>query len=69
MLSRRGAIVALLSMPLGYYRAFAQSTLPTGLATLTVDLNKWKGIQVTFGGKTTFVASAEMFAALIEEPE
>jgi len=67
MLTRRNAILALLALPLGYFRAFGQSTLPTGKAVLTVDLNQWSAVRVTLNGKTTTVSAAEIFNALIKE--
>ena len=71
--TRRRAIVALCAFPLGYFRAMrvhAQGTgkerkpLPVGPAHLTIDLDQWSGIQVEHQGKTTFVSSADIFAAL-----
>ena len=64
ILNRRAAVIALLTIPLGYYRAFAQSKMPTGQATLTVDLGQWAGIKVTHKGKEIFVTAAEIYAAL-----
>lgn len=67
-MTRRGAIVAVLSAPLGYYRALttvhAQSTLPTGPATLSINLDQWAGLAVTHHGKTVFVPVADIFDAL-----
>ena len=65
-LTRRRAVMALLTMPLGYYKAFGQSKLPVGPATLTVNLDQWAGIEVGYKGKKTFVTAAEIFAALEE---
>lgn len=61
-LSRRAAVLALLALPLGDYRAFAQEPAMRGL--LTVDLGKWSGIKVVLDGKTTTITSAQIFAAL-----
>ncbi len=67
MFNRRTAIAALMTFPLGYYRAFAQAALPTGRATLTVDLAQWRGITVKLGKRETFISSEEIFAALEEK--
>lgn len=80
MLTRRRAIIALMTLPLADYRAFAQSRfaggkakvfigaskLPVGRADLTVDLGQWHGITVTLGGKSVHISSEEIFAALEE---
>lgn len=58
-MNRRAALLALLSMPLGYFRAFAQSA-----GWLTIDLSQWKGIRVKLAGKEVVVSNVEMFEAL-----
>ncbi len=65
-LTKRRAILALLAMPLGYYKAFAAQKPKAGPAVLTVDLDEWRGIEIHHGKESAFVSSAEIFAALEE---
>lgn len=58
-MTRRTAIVTVLSMPLGYFRAFAAER-----GWLTIDLAVWKGIEITLAGKTQHITAAQIFAAL-----
>ena len=58
-MTRRAAVLALLSMPLGYFRAFAQSA-----GWLTVDLGQWAGIKVKLASKEVVVTNREIFEAL-----
>jgi hypothetical protein len=60
-MTRRAAVLALLSMPLGYYKAFAASA-----GWLTVDLGQWAGIKVKLAGKEVVVTNLEIFEALKE---
>lgn len=68
--SRRAAVLALMALPLGDYRAWAQTKKlplpPAKPAHLSVDLNQWSGISVRYKGKETYVSVAEIFAALEE---
>ena len=59
-MTRRAAVLALLSMPLGYYKAFAMQV--TGW--LTIDLGQYRGIKVTLAGKTVEISNVELFEAL-----
>ncbi len=59
MSSRRAAILALLAMPLGYFKAFAAEK-----GRLTINLDQWQGIDITHQGRTLHVTAAEIFAAL-----
>jgi hypothetical protein len=58
-MNRRAALITLLMLPLGYYKAFAAEP-----GWLTVDLGQWGGIKVRLGGKEHIVTAAELFAAL-----
>jgi hypothetical protein len=57
--TRRSAILAVLALPLGYFKAFA-----TEAGWLTVDLGQWKGIKVRLAGKEIEVTNVELFNAL-----
>lgn len=61
-LSRRAAALAILSLPLGDYRALHASG-----GVLTVDLNQWREIKVVHGTRTVSVSMQEIFKALTEE--
>ena len=61
MFTRRAALLAVLAMPLGYFRAFAAQA-----GWLTVDLAQWTGIKVRLAGKEVVVTSIEVFEALTE---
>jgi hypothetical protein len=58
-MNRRAAILAVLAMPLGYFKAFAMTT-----GWLTIDLGQYQGIKVQLNNKTVSITSAEIFAAL-----
>lgn len=58
-MNRRAAVLALLSMPLGYFKAFAAEA-----GWLTVDLSQWAGIKVRLAGKEVVVTNLEIFEAL-----
>ena len=58
-MTRRAAILALLSLPLGYFRAFAAEA-----GWLTVDLGQWQGIKVRLAGKELAITNVEVFNAL-----
>lgn len=59
-MSRRVAILALLALPLGYFKAFAAEA-----GWLTVDLGQWQGIKVRLAGKEVVVTNVELFNALV----
>jgi hypothetical protein len=61
MLSRRLVITALMSAPMGYFRALSAQALP---GWLTIDLNQWAGLRVDHKGKRITLTSDEIFAAL-----
>jgi hypothetical protein len=58
-MNRRAAILAVLALPLGYFKAFAAEA-----GWLTVDLGQWKGIKVRLAGKEIEVTNVELFKAL-----
>lgn len=58
-MNRRVALLAALTLPLGYFRAFAAEA-----GWLTVDLGQWKGIKVRLDGKEVIVTNVELFNAL-----
>lgn len=56
---RRAAILAILSLPLGHWKALrAQGKV------LTVDLNQWETVSVIYAGKTVELTAREIFDAL-----
>lgn len=61
-LGRRSAVFALLSLPLGYYKAFAARA-----GWLTVDLGQWTGVEVRYKGKTQVFTAEDIWEALQEE--
>ena len=61
-MTRRMALISLLMLPFGYYKAFAAES-----GWLTIDLGDWKGIRVKFGGKEIAVTNVELFEALKEK--
>ena len=61
-LTRRGAITAILSFPLGYYQA-----LKANAGILTLDLNQWTAIRVSYRGKVVTLPAQDIFNALQEE--
>ena len=61
-MSRRAAVLAVLSLPLGSWRAFAANA-----GWLKVDLGQWAGITVTHKGKTVILRAEDIFAALQEK--
>lgn len=67
-MNRRAALLSLLSIPLVQFDAFAQvkhkALIPGGV--LTVPLDNWAGIVVTYQGKQCGVTAADIFAALSE---
>lgn len=61
-MTRRAAIIAFLSLPLGHYKALsAQSGI------LTVNLSDWRGIRVTLGKETVDIPVEDVFEALKQE--
>lgn len=58
-LARRAAIIAIFSLPLGYYRA-----LKAQGGVLTVDLNQWNTVTVKFKDNTLTLSTREIFEAL-----
>ena len=60
-MTRRMALISLLMLPLGYYKAFAAES-----GWLTIDLGDWKGIKVRLNGKEIAVTNLELFEALKE---
>lgn len=70
MTSRRVAVLALLSLPMGYWRAWAKShdPIPTDPGSLLINLNQWDGLAVQYKGEVITLTSAEVFEALAEAP-
>ena len=60
-IGRRAAILAVLSLPLADVRVFGQNT---SRGHLTIPLDQWKTVSVTFGGERIELTTAEIFAAL-----
>ena len=58
-LNRRAALLALLSLPLGDYRALSAQS-----GVLTIDLNKWRGLRVTHGKESIDISGQDIFEAL-----
>jgi hypothetical protein len=58
-MTRRSAILAVLALPLGYFRAFAAEA-----GWLTVDLGQWAGIKVRLAGKEVVITNVDIFKAL-----
>lgn len=61
-LNRRAAVVALLSLPLGYYRA-----LQARGGWLTVDLSQWTGMTVKLGSRVEHITAKDIMDALQED--
>lgn len=61
-LTRRTAILAILSTPLAYYR-----TLEARGGWLTLDLNQWSGMTVKLGKQKVDITAADIMAALQED--
>jgi hypothetical protein len=71
-MTRRQALLAVMSVPLGRALAFAQGPdNPTGLAgsnaRLRVPLDQWGHLAFSYKGKTVSYSTAEVFAALAKE--
>ena len=64
--SRRSAIVALLSLPLSFMLA-VQARAQGHRAWLTIDLEQWRGIEVTLGKETVVLTAQDIFEALKED--
>jgi hypothetical protein len=65
VLTRKQAIFALLSIPLGSFRSVAYAgKMETEPAQLTINLSEWAGIRVTFGKAATTLTPREIFEAL-----
>lgn len=64
MCSRRTALLALLAIPLGSWRAFAVEA-----GWLTIPLDQWKGLTITHKGKKIHLRAEDVFAALSEEEQ
>ena len=62
--TRRTALLTVLVMPLGYFRAFAAQT-----GWLIINLDQWTGIKVRLAGKEVIVTNIEVFEALTSEKE
>lgn len=65
MLNRRSAILALLALPLGDYRAWAYPN-ENNPGRLSINLDQWSGIVVQRGGRSITISTAEIFRALQE---
>jgi hypothetical protein len=63
-MTRREAILAVLSAPLARFTAMGVQAPRAGKAYLTLDLDKWVGIEITLGGKSVFISAPEIFNAL-----
>lgn len=59
-MTRRQAWLAVVSLFLSWRTVAAKATP----ALLRIDLNQWAGVEVTHGGVTKRVTSAEIFEAL-----
>lgn len=59
------ALLALFSMPLGKFDAFASTTVRPG-GSLRVPLDQWAGIIIEYQGKQIGLSSAEIFG-LVDE--
>lgn len=68
-MNRRNAVIALMSIPFGAFAFRDASANPAAPAKLTVPLDQWAGLMVTYHGKTTFLSSAEIFKALCDSAE
>lgn len=62
-MTRRAALLAVLSTPLAGYRR-AEATTP---ALLTINLDQWREIVVTYGDRAVIVSAADVFKILQEE--
>ena len=56
---RRAALIALLSLPMGYYQALSAQG-----ATLSVDLGQWKALRVVHKGQTIELSMTDIWEAL-----
>ena len=68
MQNRRRAILALCSLPLGYFLAWSTRARAQGFETLTINLNQWRAIEVTHGKETVRLTTRDIFEALKEKP-
>lgn len=60
-MSRRAAILAVLCIPLGSWRALAANA-----GWLTINLDQWAGMTVTHKGQKVQLRAEDIFAALKE---
>lgn len=65
-MSRRTALIALLSIPFG---AFGYRHTEAAGAVLTIPLDQWTGFIVKHGGKAVTISSAEIFDVLCRKEE
>lgn len=64
-MDRRTAVLALLAMPLGYFRAYrADAADKLGTGYLRIPLDQWTGIEVQYKGRTVKLSPAEIFNTL-----
>lgn len=61
-MTRRAALLAALTIPLGSWRALAAEA-----GWLTIPLDHWKGLTITHNGQTIHLRAEDVFAALSEE--
>ena len=64
VINRRAAVLALLAMPLGWYRVLSARG-----GWLAINLDEWTGIKVSYRGQTTTVTAAEIVRALVTQKE
>ena len=63
--ARRRAIHALCALPLGYFLAW--NVKAQGRASLTINLDQWKAIEVTHGKDSVVLTPKDIFEALKED--
>jgi len=66
-MTRRLAILALVSMPLGSWRGVSMGAAQKpGPAWLTIDLNQWSGLTVVYRNQEIHLRAQDVFDALKE---
>lgn len=63
-MTRKQAILALFTLPLGTFNAFKVEAQERGKGVLTINLDQWAGVDVVCRGATVKLSPVEIFRAL-----
>lgn len=67
-MTRKQALLAILMMPMGTFNvANVRAQSGGGLAILTIPLDQWAGLNITYKGKTLHYSATEVFRILGEK--